>query len=115
MPVQYTDEMIAAIKDQAPMNLEKAKRLAEKWDIGYRSIISKCRSIGVAYEKKAASSYASASQAKASKHIPGPLDKTHEDFAVEAADFIRKALGLPKTGISVLNFEELSYVKSKLF
>ena len=48
----YTPEMVAAITAAAPLNLAKAKALAEEFGtVTYRSVISKAQSIGVEYVK----------------------------------------------------------------
>ena len=48
----YTPEMIARITAAAPLNLTKAKALAEEFgSVSYRSVISKAQSIGVEYVK----------------------------------------------------------------
>lgn len=51
---KYTDSMVAAIRDAAPLNLAKAQALAEQWpEVGYRSVIAKAKSLGVEYVKAA--------------------------------------------------------------
>jgi len=48
----YTPEMVARIRDAAPLNLAKAKDLAADFGtVTYRSVISKAQSIGVEYVK----------------------------------------------------------------
>lgn len=48
----YTSQMIARINAEAPLNLAKAKALAEEFgNVTYRSVISKAQSIGVEYVK----------------------------------------------------------------
>ena len=48
----YTSSMIARINAEAPLNLAKAKALAEEFgNVTYRSVISKAQSIGVEYVK----------------------------------------------------------------
>ena len=48
----YTSQMIARINAEAPLNLAKAKALAEEFgNVTYRSVISKAQSIGVEYDK----------------------------------------------------------------
>ena len=50
----YTPEMVARIRDAAPLNLAKAKDLAADFgNVTYRSVISKAQSIGVEYVKLA--------------------------------------------------------------
>ena len=48
----YTPEMVARIRDAAPLNLAKAKDLAADFgNVTYRSVISKAQSLGVEYVK----------------------------------------------------------------
>jgi hypothetical protein len=48
----YTSQMVARITAEAPLNLAKAKALAEEFgSVTYRSVISKAQSIGVEYVK----------------------------------------------------------------
>lgn len=50
----YTSQMVARIHAEAPLNLTKAKALAEEFgNVTYRSVISKAQSIGVEYVKLA--------------------------------------------------------------
>jgi len=52
--MSYTPEMVAKIKAQAPINLEKAHALAGDLGVTYRSIIAKAKSEGIEYQKKVA-------------------------------------------------------------
>ena len=48
----YTSQMVARITAEAPLNLTKAKALAEEFgNVTYRSVISKAQSVGVEYVK----------------------------------------------------------------
>ena len=48
----YTSQMVARITAEAPLNLAKAKALAEEFgSVTYRSVISKAQSVGVEYVK----------------------------------------------------------------
>ena len=48
----YTSQMVARINAEAPLNLAKAKALAEEFgNVTYRSVISKAQRIGVEYVK----------------------------------------------------------------
>jgi uncharacterized lipoprotein NlpE involved in copper resistance len=48
----YTPEMVARIRDAAPLNLAKAKDLAADFgNVTHRSVISKAQSLGVEYVK----------------------------------------------------------------
>lgn len=48
----YTPEMVARIRDAAPLNLAKAKELAADFgNVTHRSVISKAQSLGVEYVK----------------------------------------------------------------
>ena len=50
----YTPEMVARIRDAAPLNLAKAKDLAADFgNVTHRSVISKAQSLGVEYVKVA--------------------------------------------------------------
>ena len=52
----YTPQMVARIRAEAPLNLAKAKDLAEEFgNVTYRSVISKAQAIGVEYVKLAPS------------------------------------------------------------
>ena len=75
----YTETMIAKLRASAPLNLDKAKALASDFGLSHRSVISKAKSLGVAYE----------SQPKrvASKNV-GPTK-------ADTLAAIRKALALP--------------------
>ena len=51
---KYTDQMEAAIRAAAPLNLAKAKALAEQFaTVSHRSVISKAQSMGLEYVKAA--------------------------------------------------------------
>ena len=50
----YTQAMEQAIRAAAPLNLAKAKKLAEEFaSVSHRSVISKAQSMGVEYVKAA--------------------------------------------------------------
>ena len=50
----YTEQMTAKIMASAPLNLDKAHALASEFGtVTYRSVISKAKSLGVEYIKKA--------------------------------------------------------------
>jgi hypothetical protein len=54
---KYTEAHENAIREMAPMNLDKAKQLAEtplfvEAGITHKGIVSKCRNLGVEYEAK---------------------------------------------------------------
>lgn len=48
----YSAEQEQIIRDSAPLNLEKAKVIAEQIGKSYRSVISKAQSMEVVYEAK---------------------------------------------------------------
>ena len=52
--IQYTEKRVERMKAEAPLNYEKAQSLASEFGLtgGYRSIIAKAISLGIAYEKK---------------------------------------------------------------
>ena len=52
--VNYTSEMVDAIKAAAPLNLEKAKALATELGKTWRSVVAKAKSEGVEYISKPA-------------------------------------------------------------
>ena len=74
----YTKEMESAIRAQAPLNLAKAKMLAEQFaSVSHRSVISKAQSMGVEYVKAA------------------PKAKAVGVTKADLTDAIRKAVALP--------------------
>ena len=76
----YTPAMVAAITAAAPLNLAKAKALAEQFgNVTYRSVISKAQSIGVEYVKAS------------------PVKRVKQDVPTKAEYLaaIRKGLALP--------------------
>ncbi len=76
----YTDSMVAAIRNAAPLTLAKAKSLASDFGtVSHRSVISKAKSLGVEYVKAA----------PAARKERGP---TKADYLRE----IRTALALPE-------------------
>jgi hypothetical protein len=78
----YSPEMVARIREAAPLNLDKARSLSSEFGtVTYRSVISKAQSLGIPYEKQAA-----------------PARKARADEPTKAAYLaaIRKALALPE-------------------
>lgn len=62
----YTPAMEAAIRAAAPLNLAKAKALAEQFEsVSHRSVISKAQSLGVEYVKAAPAARVSRGPTKA--------------------------------------------------
>lgn len=53
-PVNYTAAMVALIKAQEPVNLAKARILAKELKKSVPSIIAKCGTEGIKYDKKPA-------------------------------------------------------------
>ena len=80
----YTSQMVARINAEAPLNLAKAKTLAEEFgNVTYRSVISKAQSIGVEYVKLS------------------PIKRPAKGDTSTKADYlaaIRKALAMPERG-----------------
>ena len=77
----YTEKMVAAIRSAAPLNLAKAKALAEQFgSVSHRSVISKAQSLGVEYVKAVPAARAS-----------GPKAPTKAEYLTA----IRKGLSLP--------------------
>ena len=52
--INYTPEMVATLKANAPLDFDKAKALAKTLDRPIRSIISKCKREGLDYISKPA-------------------------------------------------------------
>ena len=76
----YTKAMEQRIREAAPLNLAKAKALAEEFaSVTHRSVISKAQSLGVEYVKAA----------PAAKRERGP---TKADILAE----LRRSLALPE-------------------
>lgn len=63
--VNYTPEMVAILKDAAPIDYDKAQLLAKQLDRGVRSIIAKCKREGVEYVSKPAPAKKKAQPSKA--------------------------------------------------
>ena len=95
----YTPEMVARITAAAPLNLTKAKALAEEFgSVTYRSVISKAQSIGVEYVKLS------------------PVKRAKRDDMPTKAEYlaaIRKGLALP-TREGDLTKAELSAVLASI-
>ena len=75
----YTEKMVATLRDSQPLNLAKAKDLAADFGLSHRSVISKAKSLGLEYvaaPKRAAS-------------------KANASTKAETLAAIRKALALP--------------------
>lgn len=88
----YSAEQVAEIEAAAPLNLEKAKALADAMGKSYRSIIAKAKSLGVAYES-----------------VPAPAKRPAKETKAEIVAEIEKALpnaaslsGLEKSTIRAL-------------
>ena len=76
----YTPAMEQRIREAAPLNLAKAKALAEEFaSVTHRSVISKAQSMGVEYVKAA----------PAARKMRGP---TKADILAE----VRRSLALPE-------------------
>ena len=45
----YTEKMVATLRDSQPLNLAKAKDLAADFGLSHRSVISKAKSLGLEY------------------------------------------------------------------
>ena len=63
--VNYTPAMVAVLKENAPINYEKAQTLALTLDRGARSIIAKCKREGIEYISKPAPAKKKAAPSKA--------------------------------------------------
>ena len=92
----YTKAMEQRIREAAPLNLAKAKALAEEFaSVSHRSVISKAQSLGVEYVKAA------------------PKAKAVGITKAELTDAIRKAIALPDRS-GDLTKDELSAILSNL-
>ena len=49
MSITYTEEMMKAMRDAAPLNNKKARELAADFRVSYRSVISKAHYLGIEY------------------------------------------------------------------
>lgn len=49
---KYTESMVQKLTAEAPLNLEKAQSLAKEFRVSYRSVISKAKQLGLAYNAK---------------------------------------------------------------
>ena len=77
----YTKAMEQRIREAAPLNLAKAKALAEEFaSVSHRSVISKAQSLGVEYVK-----------ASPAARSTGPKAPTKAEYLTA----IRKGLALP--------------------
>jgi len=94
----YTDKMVKRMRDMAPLDLDKAKKLADEFgSVSYRSIIAKAKSEGVDYIAKA----------PASKRAKGPTKR-------ELVGAIEKSLGLPQSDRENLTVDALSMVLANI-
>ena len=75
----YTEKMVAILRDSQPLNLAKAKDLAADFGLSHRSVISKAKSLGLEYEA-------------APKRV---ASKANGSTKAETLAAIRKALALP--------------------
>ena len=89
--VNYTPEMIAAIEAAVPLDLEKAKDVAEKIGKTYRSVIAKAKSLGLTYVSKPAPAKKAKGLTKAEK------------VSILAARMNTKLDGLEKAPVGVLD------------
>jgi hypothetical protein len=94
----YTSQMVARITAEAPLNLTKAKALAEEFgNVTYRSVISKAQSIGVEYVKLSPV-----------KRSPKAETPTKAEYLAA----IRKALAMPERGGDLTKAELESVLES---
>ena len=63
--VNYTPEMVAILKANAPIDYAKAQELATQLERGARSIIAKCKREGIEYISKPAPAKKKAAPSKA--------------------------------------------------
>jgi len=94
----YTEKMVKRMRDLAPLDLDKAKALADEFgSVSYRSIIAKAKSEGVDYIAKA----------PAAKRPKGPTKR-------ELVSAIERSLGLPESDRENLTVDGLSRVLEHL-
>jgi hypothetical protein len=89
--VNYTPEMVAILKQNAPLDYAKAQTLAPQLDRGVRSIIAKCKREGIEYISKPAPAKKKSAPSKADlvSGIAKAFDLRPEDLAG-----LEKATGL---------------------
>ena len=92
----YTEKMVATLRNAQPLNLAKAKDLAADFGLSHRSVISKAKSLGLEYVK-------ASPKARAAKGIT----------KAELTDAIRQAVALPDRS-GDLTKAELDVVLSNL-
>lgn len=94
----YTEKMVKRMRDMAPLDLDKAKKLADEFgSVSYRSIIAKAKSEGVDYIAKA----------PASKRAKGPTKR-------ELVMAIERSLGMPESDRENLTLDGLARVLEHL-
>ena len=94
----YTSQMVARITAAAPLNLAKARELADEFGtVSYRSVMSKAQSVGVEYVKAAPAA-----------RQPREAGPTKADYLAA----IRKALAMPERGGDLTKAELESVLES---
>jgi len=95
--VNYSDDMIAAIRAAAPLTFEGAQALEKEIGKSYRSIIAKAKSLGVEYVAKEAPK----------KRVTGAISKGEIVAAIAGAVGVDSLEGLEKaTGASLAKLRE---------
>ena len=87
--VNYTPEMVATLKENAPIDFDKAQALAVELGKNPRSIIAKCKREGIEYISKPAPAKKKAAPSKAD--LVAAICKAVD---LDACDGLEKATGL---------------------
>ena len=87
--VNYTEEMVATLKTNAPIDFAKAQVLAVDLDRSVKSIIAKCKREGIEYISKPAPAKKKSAPTKADL-----VSAICKGLDVDALDGLEKATGL---------------------
>ena len=80
--INYTDEMVAKLREAAPMDYAKAKALAPIIGRSAKSIVSKCKSEGIEYISQ-----------------PAPVKKVAPRTKAQTLALIEREVGIELTGL----------------
>ena len=87
--INYTEEMVATLKTNAPIDFAKAQSLATELDRSVKSIIAKCKREGIEYISKPAPARKKSAPTKAD--LVGAICK---GLDLDSCDGLEKATGL---------------------
>ena len=87
--VNYTPEMVATLKENAPIDFDKAQALAVELGKNPRSIIAKCKREGIEYISKPAPAKKKSAPSKADL-----VSAICKGLDLDACDGLEKATGL---------------------